>query len=137
MHLPFVSSLSTAALQVSISLNKVELSVGESKFFICTGTNAAHLLSTVNMCVREAASGSLLLVCVSVNAARPIWWVSVAASHRAVLVSEPAISSASPRLPRLSCQPLGMEQGVRRAETLEVAMRSNHHLEMERGGVEK
>lgn len=29
----------TAALQVSISLNKVELSVGESKFFICTGTN--------------------------------------------------------------------------------------------------
>lgn len=26
-----------AALQVSISLNKVELSVGESKFFICTG----------------------------------------------------------------------------------------------------
>uniref|UniRef100_A0AAV2LDJ6 Uncharacterized protein n=1 Tax=Knipowitschia caucasica TaxID=637954 RepID=A0AAV2LDJ6_KNICA len=29
--------LSTATLQVSISLNKVELSVGESKFFICTG----------------------------------------------------------------------------------------------------
>ena len=31
-----------AALQVSISLNKVELSVGESKFFICTGTCPAH-----------------------------------------------------------------------------------------------
>lgn len=31
----------TAALQVSISLNKVELSVGESKFFICTGTQMA------------------------------------------------------------------------------------------------
>lgn len=28
-----------ATLQVSISLNKVELSVGESKFFICTGTH--------------------------------------------------------------------------------------------------
>uniref|UniRef100_A0A8D3E9I0 Neural cell adhesion molecule 2 n=1 Tax=Scophthalmus maximus TaxID=52904 RepID=A0A8D3E9I0_SCOMX len=32
----FTSSISSAALQVSISLNKVELSVGESKFFICT-----------------------------------------------------------------------------------------------------
>lgn len=32
----------SAALQVSISLNKVELSVGESKFFICTGTHATH-----------------------------------------------------------------------------------------------
>uniref|UniRef100_H3BWQ8 Neural cell adhesion molecule 2 n=1 Tax=Tetraodon nigroviridis TaxID=99883 RepID=H3BWQ8_TETNG len=33
-------SLSIAGtLQVSISLNKVELSVGESKFFICTGTS--------------------------------------------------------------------------------------------------
>lgn len=31
-----------ATLQVSISLNKVELSVGESKFFICTGTHATH-----------------------------------------------------------------------------------------------
>lgn len=40
---PFPSLLSiTAALQVSISLNKVELSVGESKFFICTGTSATH-----------------------------------------------------------------------------------------------
>lgn len=33
-----VSFSNTAALQVSISLNKVELSVGESKFFICTGS---------------------------------------------------------------------------------------------------
>lgn len=40
VFVPFFSII--AALQVSISLNKVELSVGESKFFICTGTNATH-----------------------------------------------------------------------------------------------
>uniref|UniRef100_A0AAQ5XFI7 Neural cell adhesion molecule 2 n=1 Tax=Amphiprion ocellaris TaxID=80972 RepID=A0AAQ5XFI7_AMPOC len=34
INFPFFCSI--AALQVSISLNKVELSVGESKFFICT-----------------------------------------------------------------------------------------------------
>ncbi|XP_032411798.1 neural cell adhesion molecule 2-like [Xiphophorus hellerii] len=32
-------ALPTASLQVSISLHKVELSVGESKFFICTAAN--------------------------------------------------------------------------------------------------
>lgn len=51
----FSFSSVTAALQVSISLNKVELSVGESKFFICTGTNATHYVflcgRTVCVCV--------------------------------------------------------------------------------------
>lgn len=44
MFLSQFSASFTAALQVSISLNKVELSVGESKFFICTGKN--YILSS-------------------------------------------------------------------------------------------
>ena len=40
-----------AVMQVSISLNKVELSVGESKFFICTGTDYQTLFFFFIYCV--------------------------------------------------------------------------------------
>lgn len=83
----------TAALQVSISLNKVELSVGESKFFICTGTNATHYRFYVNelySCVlgsrAEMQQGvlnhclwSLFVVHMTVNTTQSmlsIWWVT-------------------------------------------------------------
>lgn len=44
----FLSFSVAAALQVSISLNKVELSVGESKFFICTGRFFTHTHAHTN-----------------------------------------------------------------------------------------
>lgn len=54
-------SLLIAVLQVSISLNKVELSVGESKFFKCTGKMAVVNGTCLFGCYIECKCGYVIL----------------------------------------------------------------------------
>uniref|UniRef100_A0A3B3YP61 Neural cell adhesion molecule 2 n=1 Tax=Poecilia mexicana TaxID=48701 RepID=A0A3B3YP61_9TELE len=70
---PELEYLSAASLQVSISLHKVELSVGESKFFICTAIGepvrlewfnplGERLVSSKRMNLQTEASRSRLII---------------------------------------------------------------------------